>query len=232
MAIAVEGSASWIHTTSVSHTTQVGTDLLVVTLQQPDAAPSGVTFNGVSLTLARADNIFSNRYFHQYYLQNPPIGTYTLAISVGGGTPDCFGNPANMVTAINLSGAETVSSPVGGSDFSGGISSPTTRTVTPTVQGAAGIIIGFAKGDGQTPNSQTLSLVTGTSYAGSTQYRDGGCHINSVGMAAYNTHSGSDVSISISKNSGVNNTFTIQAVEYMAFATATESPALFFGVNF
>jgi hypothetical protein len=71
---------------STSHTTDAGTDLLVVRIGEGgQTAPSSVSFNGVGLTLLGSVAGGSNFNVSIWYLRNPAIGTYTLTVSGGSG---------------------------------------------------------------------------------------------------------------------------------------------------
>src|SRR3970040_1676553 len=46
--------------------------------------PSGVTYNGVAMTLAKAYAYTDSFFLESYYLLHPPVGTYNIVVSGAG----------------------------------------------------------------------------------------------------------------------------------------------------
>lgn len=68
---------------STSHTTDSGTDLLVVRIANATgAAPTSVTFNGTGLTKHPNDYVGGTYCTSIWYLRLPSIGTYTLTVNI------------------------------------------------------------------------------------------------------------------------------------------------------
>lgn len=109
---------------SFTHTTDAGTDLLIVcVLESGTADPTAITFNGVGLTKNLAAT--SNYNATIWYLKSPPIGSYTLSISAGASvtaeatnyagsqatplrTGEKYGQGASALTSITLYPASAV----------------------------------------------------------------------------------------------------------------------------
>jgi hypothetical protein len=71
-------------TSSLSHTTDAGTDLLVVFIRTAgSAAPTSVTFNSAALTKI-GEQASQTNMVSAWYLRNPSIGTYNIVSSASG----------------------------------------------------------------------------------------------------------------------------------------------------
>lgn len=220
----VKGSASWVETKSVTHTTQSGTEVLIVMFSYDESAyASAVSFNGTALTLADRQNPVGNQRYEQWYLVNPDIGAYTLTVTVT--TTDCVGVvPPVTLSALNIADIGTQNI-IGGSAVDGKTSSAgppvvqvssSTYNVAPSLQGAEGILVGLGKGSTAGANDGTLSISSGTAIQSSTQYRNGSCNANLVSASAYNLNpSGTD--IEMNTNAGTPSGWTffyLHVVEY------------------
>ena len=144
-------SISW------SHTTTADTTCLVVGTQVGNsgntASVSGVTYNGVSLTMVQRSAAATQGQGGLWVLFNPPIGTYTITMSANDGNRGISGSSANF------GGATAVNASVNGNTA---INNPRTITLTST---ARGLPVGNKHIGG---NNGTLHTVSTTDPSGMT----------------------------------------------------------------
>lgn len=177
MAIALDSAtnttASAVSSVTLSHPC-TGSNLLLavtVTLQHNGATTStisGVTYNGVAMTLGAVDNhtYSSTILTATYYLTGPSLGTNNVVVTLSdASTLDI------IVGATSFTGV-LPSSPINGTFSGGNFSSPATHTVTTTV--ANSWIIGAL-----------YTYVTSTAGTGETQLYDTQVNGNSYGSAYY-----------------------------------------------
>jgi len=118
-AIDLNSRTSW----TVAHTVDSGTTLLVVASQEGGAI-SGITYNGVAMTLFVTAAVQSNKR-SIYYLKNPAIGANNIIVTMNS-TSD------HGITAWNFSGNDTTTPMEGAS--APGLDGDST-TITTTVNG-------------------------------------------------------------------------------------------------
>ena len=158
---------------TVSHTTDSDTDVLVVAVMgmksQTGTVPwtvSGVTFNGVSMTLAQRDQAYTtNRNYttELWYLVSPSVGAYDVVTTLSATVNDVY------VYALNLRNVDT-GTPLGdtaaNSNPSGG---NYTASATITADGMW-LMAALERGDsgsGWTPGTGTTELLDYASGTGS-----------------------------------------------------------------
>jgi hypothetical protein len=106
---------------TTAHTTDSGTDLLIVRIMTAGSIlPTSVTFNSVTMTQIDSQAM-GTAYVSAYYLRSPSVGTYNVVIT-------CASSVSIQMIATNYAGSK--SSPIRTSTKASGTS--TTISVTPT----------------------------------------------------------------------------------------------------
>lgn len=187
--------------TTFAHTVVSADSILIVTVaHRNDGSVSGITYNGVSLTLGVSKSQgagTSQANSSVWYLQSPSAGNNNIVITSSGTTEARFG-------AVEVFGVFSV----GGSSSAGGTGG--TRTTTLTVQGTTGVVIDsineVAIGSLTVDGSQT-TIFNAT---------DG----NSENGSSYEIHSGSNTTMSWT-SSGGSADWAISALELKGTPTFT-----------
>jgi hypothetical protein len=84
-------------TLTTAHTTDLGTDLLIVRILSTTAIPTSVTYNGTGMTIIDSINN-GTLYCSSYYLRTPSVGSYNLVVNFAGSYGAC-------VIATNYAGS-------------------------------------------------------------------------------------------------------------------------------
>jgi hypothetical protein len=201
MAIAIDstssGMASAGTTVTVSHTVSGSQRMLVVGVATNGAVPSGVTFNGVAMTLKTSGNSGGN-ISSVWYLAAPDVGTFNIVVTKGSGVGTALGG-------ISFTGADPV---IGGSNNASGTSATASTIVT--VAGTSGYVVDCVWTGNPTPSVG----------AGQTQYWSLPNFASSTRDAAgsYELHAGGSTTMSWTLASDA---WAISAVEVKAAPPVT-----------
>lgn len=130
-------------TTTFTHVCGVGASVLWVFLRADTAAVTGVTYNGVAMTLATSVTATGNYYL--FYLINPAAGSHTVSIAVSGSS---VGGGSASYTGTNTTGIPDATN-------TGATSGTTLTTAVTTVADNCLAVVGVADRSGTNPTAST-----------------------------------------------------------------------------
>lgn len=213
MAAVTVGTPTTSTSTTISYTVNASTNVLAVSIAGRSGSVSGVTYNGVALTqaIAKAQGI-SNA--EVWYLLTPATGTHNVVITTS--------SIENNFAVVEILGASQTA--IGGTGTAGA-SSNANHSVTVTVQGTSGAVIDADRMDGV---GCTISV-----DAGQTEMFNGS-NGNGNNASSYETHSGSNVTMSWTRGGSCGTpSWALAAVEFKeasaAASSSIESDLILFG---
>lgn len=140
-------------TTSLSHTVATGASLLAIVMSDTnDALPSGVTYNGVAMSLVASKNDFFSNGIAFYFLAAPVAGVHNIV-------PTYASSQTFFVSGVSYTGLSSTqpdSTAGGGQGFS---VAPLVATTTVVASNSWLLALGYGTGSGAavSGNLQTLT---------------------------------------------------------------------------